>query len=83
MNPYEYEYFKTMAGMNDKQKEDYKKAKEWLDEHWKEYTDEDFLDWYDFVEAADEKQEIYRNDSIKIMFAKDYDYFEILLNEEN
>lgn len=81
MNPYEMEYLQTMAKMNDKQKEDFKEAKEWLDKNWQKYTSDDFLDVYEFVESADDKREIYRNDTVHIMYADEYTYFEILLNE--
>lgn len=81
MNPYEMEYLQTMAKMNDKQKEDFKEAKEWLNKNWQKYTSDDFLDVYEFVENGDEKREIYRNDTVHIMYADDYTYFEILLNE--
>ncbi len=81
MNPYEMEYLQTMAKMNDKQKEDFKEAKEWLNKNWQKYTSDDFLDVYEFVEGGDEKREIYRNDTVHIMYADEYTYFEILLNE--
>lgn len=81
MNPYEMEYLQTMAKMNDKQKEDFKEAKEWLNKNWQKYTSDDFLDVYEFVDGGDEKREIYRNDTVHIMYADEYTYFEILLNE--
>lgn len=74
------EYLQTMAKMNDKQKEDFKEAKEWLNKNWQNYTSDDFLDVY-FVDGGDEKREIYRNDTVHIMYADEYTYFEILLNE--
>lgn len=83
MNPYEYEYLSTMAKMNDKQKEDFNQARKWLQRNWKTYSTEEFIDEYDFVESPDEnKEQIYRNDSVHILYCKEYEYCEILLNEE-
>lgn len=81
MTRYEMNYIGTVAKMNDEQKKDFEEAKEWLNKNWRKYTDDDYFEAYAFVEAPDEKREVYRNNSVHIMYADDYTYFEILLNE--